>query len=252
MISNFQPSPPVDASATTRGLVNLVAQVIAGIKTFTSAIVASAGIQIGAAITGGSGSLLMNNTVGTQCTWNANGLFINAGVAEIAALNIPAQLRGNNAVVRVLSNLGALSTDVVTVAGTTLADASVNAAAKLWSLRTGIGGTEVEQCYFTKTQLFFGGAGVFSLVKDSAGGLAVATSGTPIAVWLPSGISRSGYGFDINPGFGASLSFQALSSGQVNQSGTDSSATPGVRQLRDRPGERDPSARRSACGDAQR
>lgn len=40
------PSAPPDASGTVRGFVNLVAQTFAGAKTFTSAIVASAGIQV--------------------------------------------------------------------------------------------------------------------------------------------------------------------------------------------------------------
>lgn len=42
---------------------------------------------------------------------------------------------------------GSVGTDVVTKLGTTLANASVNAAAKLFSVRTGLGGTEVEKTY---------------------------------------------------------------------------------------------------------
>lgn len=48
------------------------------------------------------------------------------------------------------SDLGAGSTDVCSVVGSTVADASVNGSAKLWSGRTGVGGTEVEYWAFTK------------------------------------------------------------------------------------------------------
>lgn len=41
-------SPPVDASATQRGLVNLLAQTFTGVKTFAAALIASAGIQLSA------------------------------------------------------------------------------------------------------------------------------------------------------------------------------------------------------------
>jgi hypothetical protein len=172
----------VSASATVAGVVDTAAQTIAGIKTLTSTLIASAGIQVGS-------------------LWNTN---------------------------------GAGASDVVLKVGTTAADASVNAAAKLLSVRTGIGATEVESFYFTKALLYFGGSGVFSIEKDLVGGLGIKTSSTAIFTWLPSGIARSGYGFDLNPAWGAYLSFQVVSSGLVNQRGTDSTGTPGAATI-DRP-----------------
>lgn len=55
---------------------------------------------------------------------------------------------------------GSGSSDVVVKAGTSLADASVNAAAKLLSVRTGLnGGTEVESVYIKKGAIVGGGGG---------------------------------------------------------------------------------------------
>lgn len=52
---------------------------------------------------------------------------------------------------------GSGAADVVIKAGTTLADASVNNTAKLWSVWTGLGGTEVERLTLTKNGLYFNG-----------------------------------------------------------------------------------------------
>ena len=86
------------------------AQTVAGIKTFTSALVASAGIQL---------ALL----------WNTNGT-------------------------------GA--SDVCVKVGTSTADGSVNAGAKLLSVRTGVGATEVEYASLTKSNLALTGSASFS------------------------------------------------------------------------------------------
>lgn len=115
------PSGPLDASATQRGLVNLLAQTFAGVKTFTSALIASAGIQLG---------LLFNTN-------------------------------------------GAGASDVVVKAGTSTADASVNAGAKLLSLRTGLnGGTEVEHAAQVKGALIEAGNVAFGEVVNSRAGVA--------------------------------------------------------------------------------
>ena len=61
------PSPPPDASGTARGLMGLVAQTFAGIKTFTSAIVASAGIQVASLFnTNGTGASDVGVKVGVS------------------------------------------------------------------------------------------------------------------------------------------------------------------------------------------
>jgi hypothetical protein len=54
------------------------------------------------------------------------------------------------------ATLGAGASDVCVKVGTTVADASVNAAAKLFSVRTGIGATEVERVYVAKGAPFSG------------------------------------------------------------------------------------------------
>ncbi len=90
-------SPPPDASSTVRGLVNLAAQSFTGIKTFVSTLVASIGIT-----------------------------------ANAATLNLR-------------SDLGAAVSDIAVKIGSTVADASTSQAAKLVSARTGLGGSEVEQ-----------------------------------------------------------------------------------------------------------
>jgi hypothetical protein len=115
------PSPPGPASATAAGLVNLAAQTFAGVKTFTSALIASAGIQLG----------LLFNTNGSGAS------------------------------------------DVAIQAGTTLADASVNAGAKLLQVGTGIGGTFVEKFYITKA-----GGIVTGFISTLPGGWPTANSCT--------------------------------------------------------------------------
>lgn len=181
-MNTFQPAPPVDADGPggIRGFLNSIAQSISGVKTFTSAIIASAGIQISA-------------------LWNTNGT-------------------------------GA--SDVGVKVGVSTADASVNATAKIASFRTGIGGTEVERYYWTKDTMYLGGASLWSALIGSE--IYWRTSGTAILALLPSGITRSGYGFDLNPAFGAFLSWQVQSSGLMNQRGTDSSGSPGAATI-DRP-----------------
>jgi len=168
----------VSASGVVAGVVDLAAQTFAGVKTFTSAIIASAGVQLAS-------------------LWNTNGT-------------------------------GA--SDVGVKVGVSTADGSVNAAAKLFSVRTGLnGGTEVEYLNLTKTLLDFpmGGASSWKLNFES-GHLSVRTGSANIVSFLTSGTLRSGYGFDVNPSFGAFLSFQVAASGLMNQRGIDSAASPGA------------------------
>lgn len=80
-MSTIAPSPPPNASATLRGLVSLVAQTFAGVKTFTSAIIASSGIQLASLWnTNGTGASDVCVKVGTNV---ADGS-VNAG-AKIAS-----------------------------------------------------------------------------------------------------------------------------------------------------------------------
>lgn len=61
-----------------------------------------------------------------------------------------------------VSALGTLSGDVVNKVGSSVADASVHVNAKLLSVRTGLGGSEVEYAYLTKQGLSVGGASLNS------------------------------------------------------------------------------------------
>ena len=182
------PSPPLDASSTQRGLVNTLAQTFANVKTFLGVIVASAGVQVaslfntngsgasdvavkvgttladasvnaaaklfsirtglggseveslafykGGTIGGGAGLLIMSGTVGSKLSYNGAVVGLNEFVANQVAIR---------------SSLGASATDVLNLIGSSTADASVNAAAKLVSFGTGIGGTYVEKAYHRKS-----------------------------------------------------------------------------------------------------
>lgn len=146
--------------------------------------------------------------------------------------------------------LGAGASDVVTKIGSTVADASVNATAKLDSIRTGIGGTEVEYAFISKTENFS------SPPLHTTGGPSGLTSGahawigsyngtTVAAVWLgqatPSStnyalFSGVGSGTTINAPGGEAVHFRNGStvlmgslgaSGRLDLYGTDSTGTPG-------------------------
>lgn len=108
----------VAASDTVAGVVSLGAQIFAGAKTFTSAIIASAGIQLAS-------------------LWNTNGTG---------------------------------STDVGVKVGVSTQDGLVNANAKILSVRTGIGGTEVEKAYLLKSGAFTAAA-MNASDASSAGGV---------------------------------------------------------------------------------
>lgn len=149
------------------------------------------------------------------------------GITTIAEA-VTSLVRAAAATLVLRSSLGAGSSDVATKLGTSETDAGTHATAKLLSVRTGLGGTEVEKFYITKTLAYFGGGGLWSLDNTVAGGLGVKTGATPVLAFLTSGVTRSAYGFDVNPTFGAFLSLQLHADGRVNQRGTDSSASPGA------------------------
>lgn len=123
---------------------------------------------------------------------------------------------------------GTGASDTVIKVGTSQPDASVNAAAKIFSVVTGYGGTEITRAYFTKDTMVWP-VNAWT-VEYGSGTLFWKTGSTALLALLNgSGVLRSGYGFDLNPAFGAFLTWQVQSSGIVNQAGTDSSGTPGSR-----------------------
>lgn len=179
------PSPPPDASGTVRGLVSLITQTFAGVKTFTSTLIASAGIQLG----------LLFNTNGTGAS------------------------------------------DVGVKVGTSTADGTVNAAAKLLSVRTGLnGGAEVESVYVTKTAIVFPSASNRYIYWDNGGGNRWEIEARPGAGFfrignnasayfglrLTDGFAMVGLGFDVDPGFAGAPVFRANGAGRCDQRGTNS------------------------------
>lgn len=170
------PSPPADANGNTgvRGLVNGIAQTFAGVKTFTSALIASAGIQVAS----------LFNTNGTG------------------------------------------STDVGVKVGVSQPDGSVNAGAKLLSVRTGLnGGTEVEKLWVLKDGSLsgvYGGNGVLLrgavTISDGFGFVSTVTGALLVSNWarFASGVQDASGNLVAN--------FHA---GRHDAWGTDSTLSPG-------------------------
>lgn len=132
----------VAAGAATDGVVNQLAQTWTGVKTFASAVVMSAGLSVTGAI---SASTDISSTTA------ANGFLL--GGARVLFGDSVNTYHGalSSRSATLYSTVGTGSTDVATKAGTSAADGSTHASAKLFSIRTGIGGTEVEKAYFEKS-----------------------------------------------------------------------------------------------------
>jgi len=169
----------VSASGSVAGVVDLASQTFAGIKTFTSKIIASAGVELAS-------------------LWNIN---------------------------------GTNSTDVCLTVGSSVADASVHASARLLSIRTGVGGSENEKLYVDKNGDVRAPAinkGLFRGSSTSNGRLAIDDS---IGVTLRystvgATIDSSNITFSETGTFGTILKLG--STGLVTFAGTDSSGTPGA------------------------
>ncbi|MFZ5440453.1 MAG: hypothetical protein ACOZQL_10615 [Myxococcota bacterium] len=263
------PSPPPPASDTRTGLLSHLAQAIGGVKTFASLIIASAGLQVESLFnSNGTGAGDVCVKVGTSATAHANAKLVSVreqigggGEAEIAYFQktlglvvgsaqvqpsglgyFPIATYSNqfrpasaNAPAQVNDAFGGAMTgasDIATKLGTTTADASVNSAAKLLSVRTGLGGTEVEKLYVDKAgDLWTGGGvagqGIFRgagngnqfLQCDTVNGVRGYVSGLAFTL--------TGSGFTAVTG-GAGVARFAPSA-RLDQSGTDSSGTPGSR-----------------------
>lgn len=118
--------------------------------------------------------------------------------------------------------LGAGATDVVTKIGSTVADASVNAGAKLTSIMTGIGATEVEQAYFDADgnltlNVQSNNVGPQTLYAYAAAGGKVVLHGQGPAGTVILKVTQDGVGTCAN----------LYATGRLDQSGTDSTGTPG-------------------------
>jgi hypothetical protein len=119
------------------------------------------------------------------------------------------------------SDLGAGATDVCSVVGTTLADGSVNSLAKLFSVRTGLGGTEVERLAFNAQGVLSGGSLFYIQVPSDGGG------------YVAMGLCRlfgNNFTGNIFGSYNGAASVFGLNTatGRIDQSGTDSTGTPGA------------------------
>jgi hypothetical protein len=128
--------------------------------------------------------------------------------------------------------LGAGATDVVTKIGSTVADGSVNAGAKLTSFRTGINGTEVEYAYLDKLGLGLPGAALWKWAWRTGGGSTqlAAYMGTTalIALDASSGFLWTHFGLKCFNGAGTVELARIDGFGMLSQYGTDSTGTPGA------------------------
>lgn len=203
-------SPPPDASGTARGLVNLVAQTFAGIKTFTNGLIASAAVTI-------------NSTLYVSGVTTANGgVETNSGSGYVAS-PVFQSFFGAGSVIKSASGTGA--SDVCWKIGASTADGSVNTAARLAQFTTGIGGTEVAQSWIRKAGSFVTkdaiGVGLSSDLDNVAAGLKY-NAGANLGVFSLNGAS----GLYINLGTGISGCSGQFTSGQTITSGDGNFAAP--------------------------
>lgn len=128
-------------------------------------------------------------------------------------------VRSIGAALLLRSDLGAGATDKCVVVGTTTADGSVDAAAKLWVAATGIGGTQVDKAWLTKRGDFTGGSfhGIGGLVplRGRAG------AGTDVILRLDNSGAVALLTFDLSGNLNIIF-------GGLNLYGTDSTGTPGA------------------------
>ena len=172
-MSNTMQSLPGDASATARGVVNKVAQVFAGPKTFIGEVIASAGVRFGdgtlltTASTGGGGI----GTVTTLSVATANGVsgsVANPTTTPAITVTLGAITPSSVQTPTLFNTNGGVSTDVAVVLGTSVAYGTVDPAGSLLSVRTGIGGAAVESLSIRKDGVVKGGLGLLTL-NDSVG-----------------------------------------------------------------------------------
>lgn len=116
---------------------------------------------------------------------------------------------------------GSGASDVVVKAGTSLADGSVNAAATLFAVKTGIGGTEADNFRVVKRGVYIGN-GVSAIGLTTVEGSHILDTGN----LRPSSVQTTGYLYVTLGGVGYFL-VDRTTFGRIDQSGTDSTGTPG-------------------------
>ena len=152
---------------------------------------------------------------------------LTGGPAQASSVVAPS---GQSAIL--VGPLGAGATDVVTKVGSSVADASVNTAAHLLSVRTGIGGTESEKLWVDKLGDIRSSAvatGRFRGSSASAGIIAVDdTQGVTLTYGVNGNIILDNTQTRFfSTAVGATFSV-AVATGITAQYGTDSSGSPGA------------------------
>lgn len=193
---NLNNSPILDASATQRGAVSTGTQTFAGSKTFASPAGSSSSdicFKLGSSVADGSvnaGAKLLSIGTGIGGTyveklsfkpdgfysgiagnlsflsWQYGGFLLTTGQAQenitmvSSYLNIvhdvSTSVQCYTGTVNLFGGNGTGASDVSAKVGTRIADGSVNSGAKLLTVRTGVGATEVEYAYITKPKAFGG------------------------------------------------------------------------------------------------
>lgn len=117
---------------------------------------------------------------------------------------------------------GTGSSDVVVKAGTSVADASVNAAATLFAVKTGIGGSEADNFRVVKRGVYIGN-GVSAIGLTTVEGSYILDTGN----LRSSSVQTTGYLYVALGGVGYFF-VDRTTFGRIDQYGTDSTASPGA------------------------
>jgi hypothetical protein len=135
------------------------------------------------------------------------------------------------------SDLGAGAADVCSVVGSTQPDGSVNAATRLFSVRTGLGETEVEKVWFDKQGDFRAASSSLGRIRGASASLGFVAVDDSLGAQMQFNALRW-----VVDSANATLTDTAVvgniirfgSNGAMSQRGTDSSGTPGAATI-DRP-----------------
>lgn len=239
---NVIPAPIPPATATASGVVSTGAQVLgAGVKTFSSGIIANSAATFNAALTVAKLPVVNEPAVylptpvssggyglAGAVLWSTTNSYLHHSTTALSlnAYAVPLKLTAAFSTVEVVGGNGTGASDVGVKVGVSTADASVNTGATLWAAYTGIGGTEVQKLRVAKD------GGLWN-VNGRLGSFSSAN----VYVWCDSGAARLVYAstvLEVVSGTmqlfdGSAYSFKVVSGGRLDQSGTDSSGTPGSR-----------------------
>ena len=173
------PSPPANATPTARGLMSAAdkakldgippgggSSVVTSVTQANGLTLTAGDLAMGAASAAAPGAV----TTGAQEFAGAKTLTgaILTGITTIAEA-VTSLVRAVGASLVLRSSLGAGASDVAVRVGTSETDAGTNTIAKLLSVRTGLGGTEVESLSVRKNGVIQGGAAQCVLNDGSYG-----------------------------------------------------------------------------------